>query len=137
MVPDFKELTKIEMRALEDQLKSVRQVLSHAGEKGRVLEGYIIAFLRKILPSEYGIGTGFIAYHGPKGTKLSSQIDIIIYDAIRCAPIVKFETCDVFPLESVYAYIEVKACLRSSPKKEPVDSIEYCIKRSADLARYL
>jgi len=33
----------------------------------------------------------------PEGSRLSSQLDIIIYDALRSGPIVSLETCDVFP----------------------------------------
>ena len=72
----------------------------------------------------------------PTGPKLSQQLDIIIYDAIRSGPIIKLDTCEVFPLEAVYGYVEVKATLRSSGASEPPhDSIEGCVARNLELRR--
>jgi len=132
MTPDFLALSKIEEKLLVSKLDAIRAAIEHAGEKGRSLEGETISFLRTFLPSEYGLSTGFVVFQGPNGTQLSSQLDIIIYDAIRGGPIVRLSTCDVFPLDAVYGYIEVKASLRSSLKKGedkdwPDDSIEKCI----------
>src|SRR5262249_8021820 len=132
MTPDFLALSKIEEQLLVSKLDAIRAAIEHAGEKGRSLEWETISFLKTFLPSEYGLSTGFIVFHGPNGTQLSSQLDIIIYDALRGGPIARLNTCDVFPLEAVYGYIEVKASLRSCLNKSedkhwPNDSIEKCI----------
>lgn len=129
--PQFAELNAIEEQLLVAKLQAIRSAIHHAGEKGRALEYGVHTFLRSILPAEYGISTGFIVYHTDNGPRLSSQLDIIIYDAIRNGPIVSLETCNVFPLEAVYAYVEVKASLQSSSNeaKEPAgNSIEKCLK---------
>ena len=70
-----------------------------------------------------------MVYH-TAGPRLSSQLDIIIYDAIRSGPIISLETCEVFPLEAVYGYVEVKATISSSSDEaeELADnSIEQCL----------
>jgi hypothetical protein len=133
--PDLNEFYKIEEASLTAKLEAIRAVMSHAGEKGRALEAEVSKLLRSILPSEYGLSTGFIAFEKEAGCfELSSQLDIIIYDAIRSGPLARFETCDVFPLEAVYGYVEVKASLCTSKKEEPPpNSLEHCIKQCAKL----
>lgn len=133
--PDLGKFYEKEENALAARLDAIRAVLSHSGEKGRALEAVVSKLLRSILPSEYGLSTGFIAYEDENGDfRLSSQLDIIIYDALRCGPLARLEACDVFPLEAVYGYLEVKAAIRTSRKKElPPDSLEYCVKQCAQL----
>jgi hypothetical protein len=134
--PNFLELNAIEENLLLAKLDAVRAAIAHAGEKGRALENGVHTLLRSILPAEYGLATGFVVFHTPEGPRLSSQLDIIIYDAIRCGPIISLETCDVFPLEAVYGYVEVKATLRSSSDEaeKPADnSIEKCLITNREL----
>lgn len=128
--PNFSNINKIEEDLLTSKLTSVRLAISHPGEKGRTLELEVLKLLRDLLPSEYGLSSGFIVYHTNEGPKLSKQLDVIIYDAIRCGPIVRLLSCDVFPLEAVYGYVEVKAALKSSTDnadKSASNSIETCL----------
>ena len=134
--PNFSDLNAIEENLLLAKLDAVRAAIVHAPEKGRALEHGVRTLLRSILPAEYELSTGFVVYHTPEGPRLSSQLDIIIYDALRSGPIVSLETCDVFPLEAVYGYVEVKAMLRSSSDtaKELADnSIEQCLINNREL----
>ena len=107
--PDFLALSKIEEGLLVSKLDAARKAISHAGEKGRSLEAEVITLLRSFLPEEYALTTGFVVYHAPNGPRLSTQLDVIIYDAVRSGPITRLSTCDVLPLEAVYGYVEVKA----------------------------
>lgn len=135
-VPNFLELNAIEENLLLAKLDAVRAAIAHAGEKGRALENGVHTLVRSILPAEYGLATGFVVFDTPEGPRLSSQLDIIIYDAIRSGPIISLETCDVFPLEAVYGYVEVKATLRSSSDEaeKPADnSIEKCLITNREL----
>lgn len=132
--PDFASLSRIEENLLVAKLEAIRKSITHAGEKGRFLEWAVSRLLRDLLPAEYGLGTGFVVWLSPDGPQLSPQLDIIIYDAIKSGPLIKLETCDVFPLEAVYGYVEVKATLRSSGAAEPPhDSIEACVERNRQL----
>lgn len=125
---NFIELGRIEEQALLAKLRAVRSSIEHASEKGRSLEFEVIRVLREFLPVEYGLSSGFVAWLSPDGPKLSPQLDVIIYDAIRFGPLIQLGPSAVFPLEAVYGYIEVKASLRSSDAEElPTDSIEHCI----------
>ena len=116
--PSLSEFYDKEEEQLGAKLEGLRLVLSHAGEKGRALEYTVIDFFRNMLPAEYGLTCGFIASSDESGITLSPQLDIVIYDAIRYAPLVTFGTCSVLPLEAVYGYIEVKATLNPSILKE-------------------
>jgi hypothetical protein len=136
--PQFAELNKIEEELLVAKLQATRKAIFHAGEKGRALEYEVRTLLRRILPAEYGLSTGFVVYHTTDGPCLSSQLDIIIYDALRSGPIISLETCDVFPLEAIYGYVEVKAALQSSSDdaNEFADnSIEKCLLKNRELRR--
>jgi hypothetical protein len=134
--PDFVSLARIEEDLLVAKLEATRAAISHAGEKGRTLEQHVQALLRDLLPAEYGLSTGFVVWRSPHGPTLSTQLDIIIYDAIRGSPLIRLDTCDVFPLEAVYGYVEVKASLTSTSDAaaEPAsNSIEVCVERNAAL----
>lgn len=133
---DFIEFTEMENNILLSRLKSIRAVVEHSGEKGRALENTVSSFLRSLLPKEYGVSTGFIAYSTSEGVKLSRQLDIIIYDALRGAPIVSLDSCHIFPIEYVYAYVEVKTSIKSSSDsvtKYPDNSVERCLEINKEL----
>lgn len=134
--PKFTDLNRIEENLLVAKLEAARSAIVHAGEKGRALEHAVTTLLRSFLPAEYGLSTGFIVFHSPEGPKLTRQLDVIIYDAIRSSPIISLETCDVLPLEAVYGYVEVKATLTSSSDDatEAADnSVERCLERNREL----
>lgn len=133
----FQEFVRQEEKVLEARLKSVRSVLLHEGEKGRSMEGVVIDLLRSFLPSEYGLGTGFIAYEKKDETiGITEQIDIIVYDAIRGGPLARLEGCEIYPLESVYGYIEVKTSIKMTSTENAEskrDTIAFLVKQSSRL----
>jgi hypothetical protein len=134
--PDFSALSRIEEDLLVSKLDAARKAISHAGEKGRSLETEVMTLLRSFLPEEYALTNGFVVYHRDNEPRLSPQLDVIIYDPIRSGPVAKLATCDVLPLEAVYAYVEVKASLQSTSDcaKEPAgNSIEVCLKTNQQL----
>ena len=138
-VPQFSEVARAEEAILSARLASVRAAISHPGEKGHSLEHHVIQLLREMLPSEYGLSTGFVAWHAPDGPRLSGQLDVIIYDAVRTAPIARLGAVEVFPIEGVYGYVEVKASLLSVADGErdgwPSNSIEYCVEQNVRIRK--
>jgi hypothetical protein len=114
----LRQFYSAEEKRLSAMLEAVRVSIAHGGEKGRSLEGAVSKFLRSLLPLEYGISTGFIAYLDSEGVGLSAQMDLIIYDAARGAPLVDLGSCQVYPLEVVYGYVEVTALLTRSKLRE-------------------
>ena len=137
-IPDFGKLARLEETALAAKLDAVRATITHGAEKGRALEQAVVLLLRELLPAEYGLSTGFIAYHADGTVKLSPQTDIIIYDAVRTGPLASLTACDVFPLEAVHGYVEVKAtiCSSSDSAEAPSNnSIEHCLQQNQQLRR--
>lgn len=140
------------MRSIDpliDRLTLLTEHISHPGERGRLAELILSEWLRTILPNKYSIGTGFIAaIDNNQKLQLSSQQDIIIYDNHHCTPLWKTEIGGLYPIESVYATIEVKTTLTkgAKPTKKrgkdsytPHKGLYKCfsdIKRIRELAQY-
>ena len=104
--PSFAEVVESEEISLNARLRATRAAIQHAGEKGRALESVVATLLRDLLPNEYGISTGFVVYVGEDDSvALSSQLDIIIYDALSSGPLVRLGPIDVVPLEAVFGYV--------------------------------
>jgi hypothetical protein len=85
-----------------------RDLVKHHGEKGRIIENVVKSALRGILPGRFSIGTGFAI--NALG-HISRQLDIVIYDGHFNSPIVLEGGIGIFPIECVYAFIEVKSLL--------------------------
>lgn len=99
---------------LENEGRYFSSLSDHQGEKGRLNETHLKATLRRHLPEKFGLGTGFIVSSKTINNKDNPQIDIVIYDKVTNAPLYQSEAFGVFPVESVYGYIEVKTTLTKS-----------------------
>ena len=104
-------------------------VLPHAGERGRNDEERFRTFLAKVLPRRFSIGTGFLVCSNP-GVPPSRQMDTVIYDEIHNSPLHRELAAYVFPIEMVYATIEVKGLLTPRDLVPALRSIA-CIRRLA------
>lgn len=81
----------------------------HWGEDGRYKEVLLINYLKKILPANVSVGTGFVR----NGNEVTKQIDIIVFDNSIPTLFSAGDFVIVLP-ESVYGIIEVKSNLRES-----------------------
>ncbi|MBI3547192.1 MAG: hypothetical protein HY081_11480 [Gammaproteobacteria bacterium] len=84
--------------------------LPHAGERGRNDEERFRAFLSKVLPRRFSIGTGFLVCSNPAAPP-SRQMDTVIYDEIHNSPLHRELAAYVFPIEMIYGTVEVKGLL--------------------------
>lgn len=89
---DFEELSTVPHRAL----------------KGHEAEQLVKSFLVGHLPRRFGVGAGFII--DPSDT-VSSQTDVIVYDAFNCPVYRASEDAGIFPSTNVAAVVEVKVSL--------------------------
>jgi hypothetical protein len=86
--------------------------LTHSGVKGSVLEILISKLFRPLLPSDIGVGTGqIIEQHSGR---MSTQMDIILYDKSIVPPILFDQSTGIFPVEAVLYTIEVKTKLNAT-----------------------
>lgn len=93
---------------------------SHQGVKGTVLEILVGKLFGPLLPADIGVGTGQIidSYSG----RISSQIDIVLYNRAVLPPILMDEKVGIFPVESVLYTIEVKTTLNATELKRAHES---------------
>jgi hypothetical protein len=92
------------------QSEVLTAALPHLGERGRNDEERIREFLRQTLPRKFGVGTGFVVCSDAT-TQPSPQLDVVVYDELHNAPLHRELTSYVFPIEMVYATVEVKGAL--------------------------
>lgn len=110
-----------------------KSLISHRAEKGRIVESVVKAALRSILPGRFSIGTGFAI---TSSGKTSSQLDLVIYDAISNAPMILEGGTGLFPIESIYAFIEVKSSLDGAAVASACEAIS-TVRSFASEKRYV
>lgn len=86
---------------------------AHWGEDGRYKEAVLRSIIRRFLPNNLSIGTGFVLKKSNHGIEISSQIDIIIYDNTYPVLFAEGDILITTP-ENIKGIIEVKTKLKSS-----------------------
>lgn len=100
----------------------VRNLVTHWGEEGRYKEEAFKSVLRKYMPGNYNVGTGFVLNANSREShENSKQIDVIVYD--NSFPVL-FQQGDfvIIAADGVRAIIEVKANLLNQDLKTIVDT---------------
>ncbi len=101
--------------------QQIQSQIPHAGERGTQRELALKEFLARHLPKKYALGSGQII--NVKNVT-SRQCDIVIYDALNCPLLLVKEGYQLFPVEAVFAVIEVKSTLNAKALAECVDNIK-------------
>ena len=104
---------------IRGEVDFINSIFDHSGVKGDGNEKILRDLLKKFIPGKYGIGTGIII---DKNGKQSKQIDIIIYEKMMHPSILSLTSVHLFPVDIVYATIEVKTTLRSSDAKNCIEN---------------
>lgn len=100
----------------------VRNLVTHWGEEGRYKEEVFKNILKRFLPDNLSVGTGFVLNSLVRNEHDSTnQIDVIIYD--NSYPVL-FKEADfvIIPAEGVRGIIEVKANLLNQDLKSIIDT---------------
>ena len=100
--------------------ENLRQI-THRESKGRAREIVMKHFLKNYLPPALGIESGEIV---SSNGGVSKQMDIVIFDKLHCPIFIREDEVHIFPIESVYAVIEVKSHLNSSELKDCIEKIK-------------
>lgn len=98
-----------------------KSLVAHKPEKGRVVEGVVKGALRNMLPGRFSIGTGFAV---TASGRASPQLDIVIYDGLTNAPIILEGGTGLFPIECIFAFIEVKSTLNLTEINKATQAIK-------------
>ena len=96
-------------REVLNQLDLTKSI-EHPGESGRAREQIVAAYLRRVVPADFGISTGFV--FDAKGG-ISRQMDVIIYRT-GYHPVLEIGGIRHFMVESVVAVLENKASITST-----------------------
>ena len=116
-----KFLEALRISAEQARLEMTRSGLfEHTGDRSEYRERIIQEFLRPYLPECYGLGRGEVFSANGESSR---QIDIVIYDAIFSSVLMKNETNQLFPCESVFGSIEVKTELKRETLEQGVQNI--------------
>ncbi|MBK5411545.1 hypothetical protein JFU58_23800 [Pseudomonas sp. TH34] len=91
--------------------------IPHLGERGAGREEVIKALLKEYLPERFGVDSGFVV---DINGKVSSQVDIVIYDRFVAPRFKVTKNKYLYPCESVVAVGEVKSYM---DKSELIDAI--------------
>jgi len=83
----------------------------HKGIRGDERAGFLAKFFRQRLPDRFGIAKGEAIDYGDKRT---GQLDFVIYDQSRCAPIDQGNENLLLPCEALYCVIEVKSIVNQN-----------------------
>jgi len=116
-----KSITK-ELDTIKDRVRNLIGN-AHWGEEGRYKEAILKNVLKRFLPNNLSIGTGFVIKKNNSNTRISSQIDIIIYD--NTIPLLFSEGDFVITTyKNVKGIIEVKTKIRSTELQEIILTAE-------------
>lgn len=111
------------LRALADETLrglELAQQIEQPGESGRAREQMLIAFIEQLIPSSFGVSTGFVV--DALGGK-SKQVDVVVYQT-DYAPAFEIGGVKHFLVESVVAVVEVKAAIDSEADlRQALDNI--------------
>lgn len=112
-------------KKMEIDYEGLTKQIEHKELRGRVREIVIKHFLKEYFPPALGVESGEII--SSKGD-VSKQMDVVVFDRFRCPVLIREDEVHVFPIEGVYAVIEVKSFLDSNELLDCVEKI-YSAKR--------
>jgi len=108
-------------KSFNSQLKQIKSFITHPGTKGLWAERLLSNFLRDYVPNHFTVSSGFI--YVDKNT-ISPQIDILIHETSRYAPLFQFGDIVVVRPESAVSAIEVKTVLDKDKFFSTLDSMK-------------
>jgi hypothetical protein len=94
--------------------------VTHSGTKGEGREDIVKRFLTDYLPKNLGVGSGLVI---DSTGRPSLQQDVVIYDISKCPILYNMGGSQIFPVEGVYAVIEVKSNLDGAELNDCIEKI--------------
>lgn len=105
---------------LQAEFDFLSSQFTHRPSRGAAREYVLKELLRRHLPQKLAVGGGVVI---SSDGKISKQMDIVIYDALSTPIIYMADDLQIFPVECVYAVIEVKSMLNSSELRKSIENI--------------
>ena len=108
------------LQQVRSEVDLINSLFKHQGIKGEGNEAALRELLRRFIPKKYGVGTGVII---DKEGNCSQQCDIIVYDTFHYPSLLSLTAVHLFPVDIVYAIIQVKTTLTKVRSEEALDNI--------------
>lgn len=108
------------IQQLRSEVHLINRLLDHPGLQGEENEAILRNLIQRFIPNTYGVGTGVVIDHTGQQ---SNQCDIVIYDAVAYPALFALTSVHLFPVELVYATIEVKTTLDAAKAEEALKNI--------------
>jgi hypothetical protein len=105
---------------LHAEVNFINALFQHEGLKGEGNEVVLRELLTKFIPKRYGVGTGAVI---DRSGQQSKQCDIVIYDTFQYPSLLSLASVHLFPVDIVYATIEVKTTLSSNEAQNALANI--------------
>lgn len=107
-------------RQLRSEVDFINSLFEHQGIKGEGNELALRDLLVKFIPKQYGVGTGVVV---DREGNISRQSDIIIYETQLYPSLLSMSSVHMFPVDLVYATIEIKTTLTAQTSKDAIQNI--------------
>jgi len=110
-----------ELQSIQNRVRNLI-AYSHPGEDGRYKEAVLKNLLKKYVPNNISIGSGFIAKISTdkKKIEVSTQVDLLLYDNLFPSLFIEGDFVITYP-ECVKAIIEVKTNVKDSDLVELIN----------------
>ena len=119
---EFQKSITEELNTIKDRVRNLIGS-SHWGEEGRYKEAILRNVIRRFLPQNLSVGTGFVIRKDDNKTQISHQIDIIVYD--NTTPVLFSEGDFVITTyKNVKAIIEVKTKIENNELDDTLKKAE-------------
>lgn len=115
MLPEYLADVARRMRAESESIR--RDFATHRPSAGTNREDLVEKFMRDHLPGRFGISSGLVISHDGK---FSNQADLLVVDSMNNAPLYGTAPNPLWPVEAVYALVEVKTNLSPAELRDAV-----------------
>ena len=116
----FQDYWRTRVEIATAQLRAAGQVIRHGGTRGTIAETVLRTIITDVLPVRYEVGNGFIL--GIDNTT-SDQIDLLVYDRLRSAPIYRDGLFAVTSPDMAVMAVESKSDLNATHFRTACDNI--------------
>ncbi len=108
------------LQQVRSEVDLIKTLFLHQGVKGEGNETVLRDLLKRFIPKRYGVGTGVVI---DRDGNQSNQCDIVIYDTFQYPSLLALTSVHLFPVDLVYAVIEVKTTLNFKSAMEALSNI--------------
>lgn len=109
-------------KLMHERFDEILNSIPHNLEKGQAIEEIVKKFLQEYIPKRYSVTSGFVI---DTNDNISSQEDVIIYDAFNCPIYRPGERTAIIPIDNVASLLEVKSELNTSNLAESLQKIHH------------